>query len=74
MSVSDSTPAVRAVVKVAPTMGHEKPGFRATCFTGTCTWESPVHVVKTAAAEEAGWHRQDHKSGRIDSAGKRVTP
>lgn len=39
--------------------GHST--WTAVCNTGTCTWESNPHHVKTGAQEEARWHRDTHR-------------
>jgi hypothetical protein len=75
MSVDDSSPKPpRVVVKIEPSLPGERIGHKAVCHTGTCSWTDGPHVVKAAAVEQAGWHRQQHRSGRIDSAGKLVGP
>jgi hypothetical protein len=42
--------------------------WRAVCHTEQsngqpCTWTSQAQVVKTAATEEARWHRDYHRKG-----------
>lgn len=38
----------------------------AVCATTGCTWRSRYQVVKTAAFEEARWHRDHHRTQGAD--------
>ncbi len=57
--------SARVVVKVA--QDPHSLLWQATCATEAangrpCTWTSPLQVVKTAATEEARWHRDHHRT------------